>query len=197
MIAGLILLCMLTLGFAQPASAATKVLVPGEEYTKTVNADILDSIEYSWSSTATVNFELTDPMGSVLESYSGTVNEFPGFTMAGVNGNYHFTWTNPGSSSVTLTYDLSGGGGVGGALDFAFWLLVIGAIVIVVIIVVVVLVVLRGGKKAVSPQQQVYGPQQFAAPGTPAPYAANTCPKCGGPIDPQQVFCPKCGFKMR
>ena len=197
LIAVLVLLCMLTIGFAQPASAATRVLAPGEEFTKTVNADMLDSLEWTWSvspSTASVNFELTDPMGDVLASYSGNVNQFPGFTIAGLNGNYHFSWTNPGSSAVTLTYDLSGGGGVGGAIDFAIWLLVIGVIVVVVIVVVVIVVVLRSGKNK-APPPPMYGPPP---PGeVRAPYAANVCPKCGGPIDAQQTFCPKCGFRVR
>ncbi len=200
LIAGLVLLCMLTIGFAQPASAATRVLAPGEEFTKNVSAEMLDTITWTWSvspSTESVTFELTDPNNAVLESYSGSVNQFPGFTIAGLNGNYHFSWTNSGSSSVTLTYDISGGNSVRGAIDFAIWLLVIGAIIIVVIVVVVVVVVLRGKKPAAPPP--MYGPpQQNAPPGNaPAPYMANVCPRCGGPIDSQQTFCPKCGFRVR
>jgi len=194
----LALVSVFALCLAPQASAATKVLAPGEEFTRTVNADFLDSIEYSWSvapSTDYVDFVVWAPDSSEYLSYSGS--SYPvGLVMATISGDYVFEWTNPGTSSVTLTYDLSGDSGIGGAFDFAFWLLVIGAIVIVVIIVVVVIVVLRGSKKQ-APPPPAYGPQQFAAPGTPAPYAANTCPKCGGPIDSQQVFCPKCGFKMR
>jgi hypothetical protein len=199
LIVGLVLVSVFALSMAPGASAATATVSPGTPFSKTVHADMLDRIDFSWSispSTASVDFIVLQPGGTEYMSYTGSDYSF--FVIAGLSGDYTFRWTNTGSTAVTLTYDLSGGGGVGGALDFALMLFIIGAIVVVIIVVVIIVVLVRGGKKQVAPPPAYGPPQQFAPPGeTPAPYMANVCPKCGGPIDSQQVFCPKCGFRVR
>ena len=194
LIAGLVFVSLFALCMTPGASAATTTISAGNSFTKTVHADMLDRIDYSWSvspSTATLDFVITQPGGTEYWSYSGSSYSF--FVVAGLSGDYIFEWTNPGSSSVTLTYDVGGGsGGVGNMFDTALLLLVIVAIVIVVVVVVVIVLVLRGGKKS-QPAQPTYPPPGEA----PAPFVAKVCPKCGGPIDTQQVFCPKCGFRVR
>jgi hypothetical protein len=193
LILGLALVSVFALSLAPGASAATEVMAPGEVFTKSVHADLLDSIDYSWSvspSTASVNFVITMPGDVEYDNHTG--NSYSFFVMATLSGDYVFKWTNPGVSSVTLTYDIEGDSGIGGAFDTALLILIIIAVVIVIIVVVAIVLVLRGGKKA-QPAQPGY--PQTGAPQTP--FMGNACPKCGSSIDAQQSFCPKCGFRVR
>ncbi len=193
LILGLALVSVFALSFAPGASAATKVMAPGEVFTRTVHADMLDTIDFSWSispTTASVNFVIIMPGDTEYDNHTG--NSYSFFVMAGLPGDYIFRWTNPSVSSVTLTYDIEGDSGLGGAFDTALLILIVVAVVIVIVVVVAIVLVLRGGKKA-QPVQPGY--TQTGPP--PAPFAGNSCPKCGSPIDAQQSFCPKCGFRVR
>src|SRR5512137_2608180 len=108
---GLVFVSLFALCLDPGASAASVTLSPGIPYSKTIHADTLDLVNYSWSvspSTATVEFVILQPGGTQYWNYSGNSYDF--FVIAGLSGDYTFRWTNPGSTSVTLTYDISSAG---------------------------------------------------------------------------------------
>jgi hypothetical protein len=72
--------------------------------------------------------------------------------------------------------------------DNIMWWIIIGIIVAVVVTVVVVTlyIVMRRRKALVQP-----------APPSVTPLAPNYCPSCGSPVNPEDVFCGKCGRKLK
>jgi hypothetical protein len=72
--------------------------------------------------------------------------------------------------------------------DNIIWWIIIGVIIAVVVTVVIVTlyIVMRRRKALVQP-----------APPSVTPLAPNYCPNCGSPINPEDVFCGRCGKKLK
>ena len=185
---GLAVLALLLTVLPSNARANIVTISPGDSYTKTVRADLNQLMPYQWSSDVILHFTVTAPNGAVLTDESNTW----GFTVmtAEQSGTYRFTWQNTGSSVATLNVMNFFSDAEHGISNF-MWGIFIAVIVIIVVIIVIVLVVMSGDKQKTQPLQQ-FGPM---APPT-APVGGN-CPMCGTPVDPQGMFCAKCGAKLR
>ncbi len=109
---------------------------------------------------------------------------------ASQSGTYRFTWQNTGSTAAALNV-MNFFSDVEHGISNFIWGIFIALIVIIVIIVVIVLVVLSGDKKKTQPVRQ-FGP--MAPPMAPV---GGNCPMCGTPVEPQGMFCAKCGAKFR
>jgi len=187
-IIGLAVLALLLAALPLNASANTVTIAPGDSYTKTVKASLNEIMPYVWSSDVTLHFTITAP-GSVVLTDEDT--DYGSAVMtADQAGTYRFTWQNTGSTAATLNV-MNFFSDVEHGISNFIWGLFIAVIVIIVVIVVIVLVVMSGDKKKTQPIQQ-FGP--MAPPMAPV---GGNCPMCGTPVDPQGMFCAKCGAKLR
>jgi hypothetical protein len=114
------------------------------------------------------------------------------FFTAAESGTYTLKWTNDGSTTTTLTFS-SPFQEISHGFDMIFWGVVIGGIVIVAIIVLVVVLSLMKKSKVPQPGMMPQVPAQYAAQVA----ASGKCPMCGMPVDPQGLFCEKCGARLR
>ena len=190
---------VIALALAGPVSAATYVIPANDFYvinvgTFGIGGSILEGsdLSFDWSSTSPLSLVVSGPSG-VVKSYSSSTHGSHTIDID-ETGDYFMTWTNSGSVAATLTYDYEVDlfAPAGDAVDAIVLGLIVAAIIIVAIIVLVVVVVMRSGKS--SKPAQGPGNVQPAAP--VAPNATN-CPTCGAAIDGTNLWCPKCGAKLR
>ncbi len=185
---GLAVLALLLTALPFNASANIVTIAPGDSYTKTVKASLNEIMPYVWSSDVTLHFTITAP-GSVVLTDEDT--DYGSAVMtADQAGTYRFTWQNTGSTAATLNV-MNFFSDVEHGISNIMWGLFIAVIVVIVVIIVIVLVVMSGDKKKTQPIQQ-FGP--MAPPMAPV---GGNCPMCGSPVDPQGMFCAKCGAKLR
>jgi hypothetical protein len=201
-----LLLAVFVLSAVPGASAITTTILPGTVHEETVSADAEDSITYSWNTDGDVRFMIRGPGGVALVNVIDD-SRFDIFEVT-QSGTYRLTWENLEATVVTLDYsvDVLPFSGLDEFWDMATWsflAIVIGAIVFTAVIIILLVVLLTGEKKRapqgyVVPPNQPYGQYQYAASTHVwPPVAAGTCPKCSASIDPQSVFCPRCGAKLR
>jgi len=187
-IIGLAVLALLLTALPSNVSAYTVTIAPGESYTKTVKADVGQLMPYQWSSTVTLHFTVTAPNGAVLTD-EDSIYGFDYMT-ASQSGTYRFLWQNTGSSFATLNV-INFLSDVEHGISNFMWGIFIAVIVIIVVIIVIVLVVMSGDKQKTQPVQQ-FGPS-----GPPMVAVGGKCPMCGSPVDPQGMFCEKCGARLK
>lgn len=187
-IIGFAVLALLLTALPSNARANIVTISPGDSYTKTVKADLNQLMPYQWSSDVTLHFTVTAPNSDVL---TDEVSNF-GFDVmtAPQAGTYHFTWQNTGFSAATLNV-INFFSDVEHGISNFLWGLLIAVIVIIVVIIVIVLVVMSGDKQKTQPVQQ-FGPS-----GPPMAAVGGKCPMCGSPVDPQGMFCEKCGARLK
>jgi hypothetical protein len=183
---------------ANMAAAAQTTLTSNTPFTMMLTADDGDSISLTWSSNASVRCWVTDPGGSTVYDETGLADWLELISVDST-GTYTLHWQRQVSTDVSLTYDASvvPFGNIDDAFDAAFWGLVIAGLVIVAVIIVVVVVVLMGDRKKKAASQAQTQPYAGAPAPAPAAVPAGTCPYCGSAVDPQYVFCQKCGGKVR
>ena len=185
---GLAVLALLLTALPSNARANIVTISPGDSYTKTVKADLGQLMPYQWSSDVTLHFTVTAPDSVVLtdeDNYYGIA-----VMTAPQSGTYRFTWENTGSSAATLNV-MNFFSDVEHGISNFLWGILIAMIVIIVVVIVIVLVVMSGNKKKTRPVQQ-FGPS-----GPPMGAVGGKCPMCGSPVDPQGMFCEKCGARLK
>jgi hypothetical protein len=187
-IIGIAVLALLLTAIPSNVRANIVTISPGDSYTKTVKADVNQIMPYQWSSDVTLHFTVTAPNSDILTDEDSTF----GFDVmtAEQSGTYRFTWLNTGSSVATLNV-INFFSDVERGISNFVWGILIAVIVIIAVIVVIVLVVVSGDREKTQPVQQ-FGP--MAPPMAPV---GGNCPMCGTPVDPQGMFCARCGAKLR
>lgn len=199
---GSLVAALAVLFVAGSAIAPTTDLSPGEEVSVTLYLTDGDSISLSWSSmSGSVNCVIEDPDGDTI--FDQTSTYYFDIIEVGETGNYVITWSNPGLSTVSVTYDASAipFGDVDSFFDsIVLVLIIIAAIIVIIVVVVVVYLLMQGKKKKAA--QMAQPPMQpapaYAPAAAPQPVAApGNCPMCGSPVDPQFMFCQKCGARVR
>lgn len=187
-IIGLAVLALLLTALPSNARANIVTISPGDSYTKTVKADVGQIMPYQWSSDVTLHFTVTAPDNVVLTDVV-SLFDFDVLT-ASQAGTYRFTWQNTGSSAATLNI-INFFSDVEHGISNFIWGMLIAVIVIIVVIIVIVLVVMSGDKQKTQPVQQ-FGPS-----GPPMGAVGGKCSMCGFPVDPQGMFCEKCGARLK
>lgn len=186
-------LCLIAvLALSSTVSAADHAIPPGDSYSVEVELSIFDPFTYSWSSDVPLDFSVQDPLGNEYP-YQTDATSGSGILPAYSSGTYTLTWTNGGLTTAHLSFDLSGTfSEVEEGISMLIWTVIIAGIVVVAVVVIIVIVVVMGGKKA--PPQPAMGPQpQMASQAL----ATGQCPTCGNQIDPNAMFCQKCGTRYR
>jgi len=187
---GCLALTMLLLAVSGSSAAGMSTLGPGDSHTEKMKVDSGELVTYWWTAGSNLHFVMKGPDGATIVDV--TSSAYDDFFTATQGGTYTLKWTNDGTTTTTLTFS-SPLRDIGHTFDVLFWGVVIGGIVIVAVIVLVVVLSLMKKSKA---------PQQGMMPQVPPQYAAQVaatgkCPMCGMPVDPQGLFCAKCGAKLR
>jgi len=186
-VASFVIVAMM-LALASNSSAESRTVGAGDEFEKTLSADVGDIVSVSWWTipSESLHFTVEDPSGvTVYEINSSTGAYSPGFAD---EGDYVFTWENLGTGSVQLEYSFFGFQELEEAWGTFILVAVIGTIVVIAIVVLLVVLLLMKGKKK--------APQAPAAPVGP-PVMDGKCTRCGSPVEPGVAFCPKCGAPLR
>lgn len=181
---------------ASNAGAVSTTILPGGSYKVTLTLSEDTTVTYHWTSDAVLDFEISNPSGSVVRNVSSS--NHVGFYDAPSSGTYVFRWTNPQSVSVGIEYDIttmSISEDFFDALSPLFIGVLVAAIMIVAVIVVIVVVLVMKEKPA-APTQQAQMPMQ-PPQYVPHPVVGGKCPMCGAPADSSALFCQKCGAKLR
>jgi hypothetical protein len=192
---GRIALVSLAIAFAivavsASAAAGTATINPGSSYVLKVKFDASERVRCSWyisGGSGGLHFVLTDPENVTLEegdAIGGVVNEFSHGA-----GTYTFTWTNRGSSVVTLSYTMPNGD-IENAVN---WILLVVLVMVIIIVAVVLIVIVLVTKKKKAPGQA----KQVISPNATQAIASGRCPQCGRPVDPNGLFCAVCNAKLR
>jgi len=181
-------LAFVLLAVSASVAAETVTLSPGASRVVHVNADAGQWLTYTWYTLPSelLHLVVQEPSGTIIEDVTSTSG---GDTIFADAGTYTFTWTNTGTSSVTLTYSMPFQD-LGNAISWALYAAL--AIVIIVVVIVVIVVVLATRKKK-APE---LAPQPLS-PMAAQSVAAGRCPQCGRPVDRNGMFCAVCGAKLR
>jgi hypothetical protein len=187
---GCLALTMLLLAVSGSSAAGTSTLGPGDSHTEKMKVESGELVTYWWTADSNLHFVMKAPDGTTAVDVTNAA--YDDFFTAAQAGTYTLKWTNDGTIPTTLTYysplqDISHG------FSVLFWGVVIGGIVIVAIIVLVVVLSLMKKSKVPQPGMMPQVPAQYAAQVA----ATGKCPMCGMPVDPQGLFCAKCGAKLR
>lgn len=187
---GCLALTFLLLAVAGTSSASTSTLGPGESHTVKLKVDAGEFVTYVWSAGADLRFVMKSPDGTTMVDVTDTTYDY--FFTASQGGTYTLKWTNVGSTTTILTFS-SPLQEIGHTFDVIFWGVVIGGIVIVAVIVVVIVLSLMKKGRAPQPGMTPQVTSQYAVQAA----ASGKCPVCGSPVEPQGMFCAKCGAKLR
>ena len=185
---GIAVLALLLTALPLNASANIVTIAPGDSYLKTVKASLNEIMPYQWSSDVALHFTITAPGSVVLTDETSTWGV--DVMTADQAGTYRFIWQNTGSSAAILNVMIFFSD-VEHEISNFLWGILIAAIVVIVVVIVIVLVVMSGNKEKTQPVQQ-FGPS-----GPPMGAVGGKCPMCGFPVDPQGMFCEKCGARLK
>ncbi len=189
---GCLALTMIMLAVSGNSAAELKSLAPGDSHTVKLKVDSGELMVFWWTATTDLHFVMKDPAGATVVDVTDSTYTYEGTAFATLGGTYTLKWTNDGTTSSILTFS-SPFQDIGHTFDVILLGVIIGGIIIVAVIVLVVVLSLK--KKSAAP------PPGWVPP-VPAQYAAQVaatgkCPMCGMPVDPQGLFCAKCGAKLR
>lgn len=187
---GCLALTMLLLAVSGNSAAGISTLGPGDSHTEKLKVESGELVTYWWNAGSNLHFVMKDPDGTTVVDVTSTSHD--DFFTASQAGTYTLRWTNDGTTVTTLTFS-SPLQDIGHTFDVMFWGVVIGGIAIVAIIVLVVVLSLKKKSTAPPPGWVPPVPPQYAAQVA----ATVKCPMCGMPVDPQGMFCAKCGGKLR
>ena len=185
---GVLVLAVLVTALPSNVSAEIRTISAGGSFTKNVKVDAGQLMPYQWSCDVTLHFTITDPGGTVIAD-EDSLYGFDVMT-ASMSGTYRFTWENRGSTVATLNV-MNFFSDVEHGISNIVWGILIAVIVIIAIVIVIVLAVMSGDK------QKTQSVQQFGPSAPPMAAVAGKCPMCGSPVDPQGMFCEKCGARLK
>jgi len=189
---GCLALTMLLLALSGSSAADFTSIAPNASHTEKLKVDSGELMVFWWTATTDLHFVMKDPSGATVVDETASSYTYDSSTFATLGGTYTLKWTNDGATSSVLTFT-SPFQDIGHTFDVLFWGVVIGGIVIVAVIVLVVVLSLKKKSAAPSPGWVPPVPPQYAAQVA----ATGKCPMCGMPVDPQGLFCAKCGAKLR
>lgn len=184
---GLVALALLLSAVPLNVSADSHTIAPGQTYAVEFHATSGEMIPYLWNADAVLHFTIREPGGATIVDATTT---YDSKILTASSGTYRFSWTNTGTTPVTLYYTIYASGVTEHGVSMLVWGAIIAVIVIAVVVVLAVVLLVMGGKKQAAPP---YGAQ--VAP--PMALVGGNCPMCGSPVDPQGMFCPKCGARLR
>jgi hypothetical protein len=189
---GCLALTVLLLAVSGNADADFTSIAPGDSHTEKLKIDSGELIVMWWTSTTDLHFVMKDPDGITIVDMTDDSYTYPSSGLATKGGTYTLKWTNDGTTTSTLTL-ASPFQAVGHTLNVIFWGAVIAGIAIIAVIVLVVVLSMMKKSNAPQPGMMPQVPPQYAAQVA----ASGKCPMCGMPVDPQGMFCAKCGAKLR
>jgi len=189
---GCLALTMLLLAVSGNTAADVTSIAPNASHTEKLKVDSGEPIVMWWAATSDLHFVMKDPDGTTIVDITDSSYTYPSSGLATMGGTYTLKWTNDGTTTSTLTL-FSPFQDVRHTFNVLFWGVVIGGIVIVAVIVLVIVLSMMKKSKAPQPGMTPQVSQQYAAQVA----ATGKCPMCGMPVDPQGMFCAKCGAKLR
>lgn len=189
---GCLALTMLLLAVAGNSAAGVDTIGPGASHTEKLKVDSGELVVYWWAATSDLHFVMKGPDGTTIVDVTDDSYTYDVSLIATQGGTYTLKWTNDGTTASVLTFS-SPLQDLGHTFDVLFWGVVIGGIIIVAVIVLVVVLSLT--KKSRTPQPGMT--PQISAQYVAQVAATGKCPMCGMPVDPQGLFCAKCGAKLR
>jgi hypothetical protein len=189
---GCLALTMLLLAVSGNTAADVTSVAPNASHTEKLKVDSGELMVFWWSSTSDLHFVMKDPAGTTVVDVTDNSYSYDSSGFTAMGGTYTLKWTNDGTTSSILTFS-SPFQDIGHTFDVLFWGVVIGGIVIVAVIVLVVVLSLTKKSKTPQPGMMPQVQPQYAAQVA----ATGKCPMCGMPVDPQGMFCAKCGARLR
>jgi hypothetical protein len=189
---GCLALTLLLLAVAGNSAAGVDTIGPGDSHTEKLKVDSGELVVFWWTATSDLHFVMKDPDGTTVVDITDNSYTYDSSFIETQGGTYTLKWTNDGTTSSVLTFS-SPFQDIGRTFDMIFWAVVIGGIIIVAVIVLVVVLSLTKKRRAPQPGMTPQVSAQYVAQVA----ATGKCPMCGMPVDPQGLFCAKCGAKLR